>query len=156
MRYQINLTILNQGFKKKDHLQNSKQNYFFLNLIEMWRTRIYSYTYLEYDIISNIKNIKLKGAWFYFYKTLLQDTEFVLTNHDIHKLLHCTSALYTSWRQIVTLHCTSLKTSSILKIITFSGYVFPVINPNRLTRARRTVEKKVRKQDDSEVKNKKP
>lgn len=30
MRYQINLTILNKDVKKKDYLQNSKQNYFFL------------------------------------------------------------------------------------------------------------------------------
>lgn len=44
----------------------------------------------------------------------------------------------------------------MLKIITFFGDVFPVINPNRLTWARRTVEKKVRKPDKSKVINTKP
>lgn len=41
MRYQKNLTILNKDVKKKDYLQNSKQNYFFFNLIEMQRTHIF-------------------------------------------------------------------------------------------------------------------
>lgn len=44
----------------------------------------------------------------------------------------------------------------MFKIITFFGDAFPVINPHRLTWARKTVEKKVRKPDNSEVKNKKP
>lgn len=158
MRYQKKLTILNKDFKKKDHLQNSKQNYFFSNLIEMQRTHIFIHLFRVWYYIEHKKtHIKLKGVWFYFYFYFKQDTDFVLTNHDIPKFLHCISALYTSWRHFkmwrYTVH---LLRRSNLKIITCFGDVFPVINQNRLTWARRTVEKKVRKPDKSEVIKTKP
>lgn len=39
--HEVPKQFLNKDFKKKDHLQNSKQNYLFSNLIEMQRTHIF-------------------------------------------------------------------------------------------------------------------
>lgn len=39
--HEVPKKFLNKDFKKKDHLQNSKQNYLFSNLIEMQRTHIF-------------------------------------------------------------------------------------------------------------------